>query len=153
LPIQIIQTFAAKTAATDDNGVTGGGTKQVDTIMEQARDEAGRWTQSNGARSPVGRHAGRASIGTHPATKDGTTDAFGVRPTSGYMVGGGDAHSRYTGRWTDPVSGKTYTEKSTRASSGVLAKSLGRMRNQISVYDLANRRVIGTGGDGRTKAS
>jgi hypothetical protein len=120
--------------------------------MDQARDEIGRWTQGNGARSPIARHAGRASIGTHPS-KDGTSDRYGVAPTSGIMVGGADPHSRYTGKWTDPATGREYIEKSTRANSDVLARSLGRMRNQISVYDLARSRTVNTGGDGRTKAS
>jgi hypothetical protein len=117
--------------------------------MLQARDEIGRFAAGNGARSPVARHAGRASVGTHPS-KDGTTDAYGKPPASGFMVGGAPEHgSRYTGQWTDPKTGKVYVEKSTRASSATLAKSMGRMRNQISVYDLANRRTIGTGGTGQ----
>ena len=65
------------------------------------------------------------------------------------MVGGGDAKSRYVGRWTDPKTGQTYVEKSTHVANAAQAMSLGRTRNQISIYDLANKRTIGTGGNGK----
>lgn len=82
-----------------------------------------------------------------PATGDGTFDRYGKTPTEGYMVGGA-LHSRYTGAWTDTSTGKRYVEQSTRVSSAPLARSLGRMRNQISAWDLARSREIKTGGTG-----
>lgn len=104
-------------------------------------DDHGRFASGDG--SPTG-HAGNVQ------NKDGTFDRFKVTPTKGYMVGGAaEKGSRYTGRWTDPATGKLYVEKSTRVSSGVLAKSMGRMRNQISVWDLAKNRAINTGGTGQ----
>lgn len=93
--------------------------------------------------------AAQHGIGTgHLSRPDGTYDAFHHDPTSGYMVGGA-AHSRYTGEWTDPKTGQHYSEKSTRVNSEVLARSLGRQRNQISVYDLNRGRTISTGGTGK----
>jgi hypothetical protein len=116
---------------------------------QQPRDDHGRFAQGNGLHAVVAPHAHTRSVGTH-APADGTSDRFNVTPHSGFMVGGAPEHgSRYTGRWTDPATGKTYVEKSTRANSGVLAKSLGRMRNQISVYDLARSRTVNTGGNGK----
>ena len=41
-------------------------------------------------------------------------------------------------------------EKSTRVNSEALARSLGRMRDQISVYDLKGGRELKTGGSGKT---
>jgi hypothetical protein len=67
------------------------------------------------------------------------------------MVGGADQGSRYTGRWTDPATGKVYIEKSTHVAGAAQAMSLGRTRNQISIYDLANKRTIGTGGNGKNQ--
>jgi hypothetical protein len=114
---------------------------------EQARDEIGRWTVGNGPRSPVGPHAHTRSVGTHPPA-DGTADAYGVAPRDGYMVGGA-AHSRYTGTWRDPASGEVYVEKSTHVSGAAQAVALGRARNQISIFDIARQRTIGTGGNGK----
>jgi hypothetical protein len=78
----------------------------------------------------------------------GTYDRYGVTPHEGYMVGGAPPNSRYTGIWTDPQTGKRYVEKSTRVNSAPLARSLGRRRNQIAVWNLAAGREIPTGGTG-----
>lgn len=80
---------------------------------------------------------------------DGTYDRYGRNPNRGFMVGGAvEKGARYEGVWTDPKTGTTYTEKSNRVSSQALAKSLGRRRNQIAVWDLGKGREVNTGGSG-----
>lgn len=80
---------------------------------------------------------------------DGTYDRYHTNVSGGYMVGGAPQHgTRYTGVWTDKATGKTYREKSQRVNSEVLARSMGRMRNQIAVWDVKRKREIHTGGTG-----
>src|ERR1700722_2280187 len=118
---------------------------------EQARDYHGRFARGNGPGAVVAPPAGAHSVGSHPPA-DGTSDRYHVVPREGVMVGGAPEHgSRYSGVWRDPKTGTVYREKSTRVSSPVLAKSLGRMRNQISVFDLARQRTINTGGNGKSQ--
>lgn len=81
------------------------------------------------------------------AKENGTFDQYGRNPQAGYMVGGA-GRSRYTGAWTDDKTGTRYVEKSTHVNSEVLARSMGRMRNQISVYDLGRQHEIATHGNG-----
>jgi hypothetical protein len=107
---------------------------------EAAREAAAQARQVNA----IAHQTGVNNVGK---VADGTYDQFGHSPQSGYMVGGA-AGGRYTGAWTDPATGKLYVEKSTRVNSPALAKSLGRMRNQISVWDLKRSREIKTGGNG-----
>lgn len=103
-------------------------------------DPRGALAQGHSKSAPVAVHGGMVR-------PDGTYDSYGITPTTGYMVGGA-LHSRYTGEWTDPATGKHYSEKSTHVDSETLARSMGHMRNQISVYDLGRHREIQTGGTG-----
>jgi hypothetical protein len=96
----------------------------------QARDSNGRFSQGNGP-------------------PDGTHDQYNTIPKSGFMVGGA-VKSRYTGSWRDPASGVLCVEKSNRVTNLEQAKSLGRQRNQISIYDIERGRTIPTGGNGKT---
>lgn len=64
------------------------------------------------------------------------------------MVGNGEGRGRYLGVWTDPATGKVYSENSNRVRDPVLAKSLARQRDQIAVWDLDHNREIHIGGTG-----
>ena len=117
--------------------------------MDQPRDAHGRFSSVSGTNGIVAAHQKRVEaimqrMGDASYTVDPHT---GKHPQEGYMVGGG---GRYVGGWTDPRTGKRYVERSTRVSPGheALAKSLGRMRNQISIWDLKRHREIRTGGTG-----
>lgn len=98
---------------------------------------------------PAGAHARMDALTNTAHQADGTYDRFGRNPNRGFMVGGAqDRGSRYTGVWTDPKSGITYREKSNRVNSATLAKSLGRRRNQIAVWNLGAGKEVSTGGSG-----
>lgn len=128
-----------------------------DVVSEQARDSRGRFAggseaqSRNAGRNPVAAHNGAQSVGTHvSASGDFTIDArTGREPGSGYQVAGDGG--RYMGQWTDKSTGQVYRERSHNVNSLALAKSMGRRLNQIAIYDVANKREIATGGDGRVK--
>lgn len=115
------------------------------------KDALGHGSDARGAAGAAGDAAHQRGIAEALRSKqDGTFDQYGRTPAQGFMVGGA-AHSRYTGAWTDSASGKRYVEKSNRVNSEVLARSMGRMRNQIAVWDLGRQREIKTGGNGNWK--
>lgn len=112
-------------------------------MNENHDPKTGEFSSDNGAA------ATHARMDQMSAQADGTYDRFGRNPKSGFMVGGAEERgARYTGVWTDQKSGITYREKSNRVNSATLAKSLGRRRNQIAVYDLKGGREVNTSGSG-----
>lgn len=117
----------------------------------QPRDDHGRYASSGtpndaSGRHPVIPHNGAQSVGTHLPADDFTINPrTGKAPGGGYQVGGA---GKYLGGWTDPATGKRYVEKSTNVKGEALARSLGRRRNQISIYDHKSGRTISTGGTG-----
>lgn len=64
------------------------------------------------------------------------------------MVGNGTGRGRYLGVWTDPSTGKVYSENSNRIREVTLAKSIARQRDQIAAWDLEHNREIHIGGTG-----
>lgn len=80
---------------------------------------------------------------------DGTYDKrTGKSPTKGIMVGRGAGRGRYLGVWTDPSTGKVYSENSNRFREITLAKSVARQRDQIAAWDLEHNNEIPIGGSG-----
>lgn len=116
----------------------------------QARDDRGRWSGGGDAssRSPVTAHAGIKSVhgkphvGTYALGEGFTVNARTGKPiTKGFAVAGGDKKSKALGG-----GGGWKTENVNIASGELLGKSLGRMRGQIAIYDLAKQKELLTGG-------
>lgn len=111
----------------------------------QPRDSNGQWSgaTANGiTRYPVAPHNGVPSVGTHSSGPGFTLNKrTGKTPASGFAVAGAPSSSKYVGGGNGWA-----TEHVNVVRGAALAKSLGRMRDQIAVYDLTNRREIATGG-------
>jgi hypothetical protein len=87
-------------------------------------------------------------------TSSGTVDRYtGKTPRSGFAVGGAAPSARYRGRWVDPRSGKVYRDNTNVLKDKQSAIVLGFRRNQISIFDLANKTAIDTGGTGEAPRS
>lgn len=115
----------------------------------QSRDDHGRWDADNGvARPVVTQHAGvrsvhgKAAIGTYALGPGFTRNArTGKDITRGVAVAGAGPGAKAIGG-----GGGWQTEHVNIAREAVLGASLGRMRGQMAVYDLAKGKEIKTGG-------
>ena len=65
--------------------------------------------------------------------------------TNADLLQGSDAH---IGSWTDDATGKTHLDVSRNIRGRTAAASAGRRGNQISIWDVARKKIINTGGTG-----
>lgn len=117
----------------------------------QPRDKDGKWTGESSARAPVTQSAGIKSVhgraAKHPPIGgiehgEGFTvnRRTGKDITKGVAVAGGNSGNGVGG------GGGWMTERSNIVREETLAKSLGRKRQQVGVFNLATKEFIPTGG-------